>query len=85
MECRDPLARSEGQPAAIGTDRRHLLEQIDDAAVVQLYADGFEKLSLADKTLVWHLYLAALAGRDHRVERDGDRRTRRASPFCRPA
>jgi dipeptidyl-peptidase-3 len=64
MECRDPLARSEGRPAAVETDRRYLLEQIDDAAVVQLYADGFEKLSLAEKTLVWHLYQAALAGRD---------------------
>jgi dipeptidyl-peptidase-3 len=41
-----------------------LLEQIDDAAVVQLYADGFDKLTLREKTLVWHLYQAALAGRD---------------------
>ena len=64
MECRDPLARSKDRPAAVETDRRYLLEQIDDAAVVQLYADGFEKLSLRDKTLVWHLYQAALAGRD---------------------
>jgi dipeptidyl-peptidase-3 len=31
---------------------------------VQLYADGFEKLALKEKTLVWHLYRAALAGRD---------------------
>ena len=45
-------------------ERRYLLERIDDAAVVQLYADGFEALSLRDKTLVWHLYQAALAGRD---------------------
>jgi len=44
--------------------RRHLLEQIGEAAVVQLYADGFASLSLREKTLVWHLYLAALAGRD---------------------
>ena len=44
--------------------RPYLLEQIDDAAVVQLYADGFEKLSLSEKTLVWHLYQAAIAGRD---------------------
>jgi dipeptidyl-peptidase III len=64
MECRDPIARSEGRPAAVETGRRYLLEQIDDAAVVQLYADGFEKLSLQEKTLVWHLYRAALAGRD---------------------
>jgi dipeptidyl-peptidase-3 len=64
MECRDPRARSESGPAAVTTDRRYLLEQIDDAAVVQLYADGFEKLPLREKTLIWHLYRAALAGRD---------------------
>jgi dipeptidyl-peptidase-3 len=65
MECRDPRARSESRPAAVDTTgRRYLLEQIDDAAVVQLYADGFEKLTLGEKTLVWHLYRAALAGRD---------------------
>lgn len=44
--------------------RPYRLEQIDDAAVVQLYADGFSELSLQDKRLVWHLYRAALAGRD---------------------
>jgi dipeptidyl-peptidase-3 len=49
-------------PPAI--DRRYLLEQVDDAAVVQLYADGFSRLPLREKTLVWHLYQAAIAGRD---------------------
>ncbi|HKE86249.1 MAG TPA: hypothetical protein VKB50_20960 [Vicinamibacterales bacterium] len=44
--------------------RPHFLEQIGEAAVVQLYADGFSSLSLREKTLAWHLYLAALAGRD---------------------
>jgi len=63
MECRDPLAGPESRPAAVA-NRRYLLEQIDDAAVVQLYADGFDKLTLKEKTLVWHLYQAALAGRD---------------------
>jgi dipeptidyl-peptidase-3 len=46
------------------TDRPYLLEQVGDAAIVQLYADGFESLTLREKTLVWHLYQAALAGRD---------------------
>ena len=46
------------------TDRKYLLEQIDDAAVVQVYADGFTGLPLKDKILIWHLYRAALAGRD---------------------
>ena len=49
-------------PAA--TERQYLLERVDDAAVVQLYADGFESLPLKEKTLIWHLYNAALAGRD---------------------
>jgi dipeptidyl-peptidase-3 len=49
-----------GAPA----DRKYLLERVDDAAVVQLYADGFEKLALREKTLIWHLYQAAVAGRD---------------------
>ena len=45
-------------------ERRHLLERIDDAAIAQIYADGFETLDLREKVLVWHLYNAALAGRD---------------------
>ena len=31
---------------------------------MQFYADGFDKLPLREKILVWHLYRAALAGRD---------------------
>ena len=67
-------AASSAQPPATGpgapttatgvADRKYLLERIDDAAVVQLYADGFESLPLREKTLVWHLYQAAIAGRD---------------------
>jgi dipeptidyl-peptidase-3 len=55
-----------GAPAAApaATERKYLLEQVDDAAVVQLYADGFSALPLREKTLVYHLYNAALAGRD---------------------
>ena len=57
-----PSAGSTGPQAA--TDRPYLLERVEDAAVVQLYADGFHELSARDKMLVWHLYRAALAGRD---------------------
>jgi len=46
------------------TDRPYLLERVGEAAVVQLYADGFEALPLNDKILTWHLYQAAIAGRD---------------------
>jgi len=48
----------------LSSDRRYLLERVDDAAVVQLYADAFASLPLREKVLTWHLYLAALAGRD---------------------
>jgi dipeptidyl-peptidase III len=44
--------------------RRYLLEQVDDAAVVQYYADTFPSLPLDQRILIWHLYQAALAGRD---------------------
>jgi dipeptidyl-peptidase-3 len=48
----------------VSDTRQYLLERVDDAAVIQIYADGFATLPLRDKILVWHLYLAALAGRD---------------------
>ena len=52
-------------PAAEGIETRpYLLERVEDAAVVQLYADGFEALPLDQKILIYHLYEAALAGRD---------------------
>ena len=58
---RSPTALSPHAPPA---DRKYLLERVDDAAVAQLYADGFTSLPLDQKILIWHLYRAALAGRD---------------------
>src|SRR5918994_2894460 len=57
-------AASVSSPGAAGSERKYLLERVEDAAVVQLYADGFSALPLREKTLIWHLYQAALAGRD---------------------
>lgn len=52
-------------PAASHADtRQYLLERVDEAAVVQLYADGFDALALREKILIYHLYHAAIAGRD---------------------
>ncbi len=62
-DAADDTGTMEPQPMA-GEDRQYLLERVEDAAVVQLYADGFEALPLREKTLIWHLYRAALAGRD---------------------
>lgn len=44
--------------------RKYLLETVDDAAVVQVYADSFKDLPLEQKKLTWHLYQAAIAARD---------------------
>ena len=57
-------AATSAAPAASPAERKYLLETVDDAAVVQLYADGFDALPLREKTLIYHLYQAALAGRD---------------------
>jgi dipeptidyl-peptidase-3 len=51
-------------PAPSASERKYLLERVDDAAVVQLYADGFAALPLREKTLIYHLSQAAIAGRD---------------------
>jgi dipeptidyl-peptidase III len=45
-------------------ERKYLLERVDDAAIVQVYADDFASLPLKDKTLIYHLTQAAIAGRD---------------------
>jgi dipeptidyl-peptidase-3 len=71
--CSDAPRQAAPEPAATagatasasaGSERRYLLERVDEAAIVQLYADGFSSLPLREKTLVWHLYQAVLAGRD---------------------
>jgi dipeptidyl-peptidase-3 len=45
-------------------ERKYLLERVDEAAIVQAYADDFAALPLKEKELVWHLYQASIAGRD---------------------
>jgi dipeptidyl-peptidase-3 len=63
--CSRPAPAPVDSPAsAAPADRQYLLERVGDAAVVQLYADGFAALPLREKTLIWHLSQAALAGRD---------------------
>src|ERR1051325_9818525 len=59
MRIHDPAPATSTPP-----DRKYLLERIDEAAVVQVYADGFRDLTLREKTLAWHLSRAAIAGRD---------------------
>jgi dipeptidyl-peptidase-3 len=63
-QAAQPTAPGTAASSTNGAERKYLLERVDDASVVQLYADGFESLPLKEKTLIWHLSQAALAGRD---------------------
>jgi dipeptidyl-peptidase-3 len=64
LACGSPASETPPAAAAPAAERQYLLERVDEAAVVQLYADGFRALPVKEKTLIWHLYQAALAGRD---------------------
>ncbi|MFC1558183.1 peptidase M49 [candidate division KSB1 bacterium] len=44
--------------------RKYFLERVGDFQVIQIYADGFEELSLKEKMLAYYLSQASLAGRD---------------------
>ena len=47
-----PVAVPAGSPTTSAETRPYLLERVDDAAVVQLYADGFAALPLEQKILI---------------------------------
>ncbi|MGE0392703.1 MAG: peptidase M49 [Vicinamibacterales bacterium] len=51
-------------PADDPATRPYLLERVEHAAIAQVYADGFNTLTLPQKVLAYHLYRAAVAGRD---------------------
>src|SRR4051812_36223974 len=59
-----PVPAAAGQQSTETVTRKYRLERVEDAAVVQVYADGFNALPLREKQLIWHLYRAAIAGRD---------------------
>ncbi|MEZ5417480.1 MAG: hypothetical protein R2708_09055 [Vicinamibacterales bacterium] len=62
--CSRPAEAPPAASPAPTAERTYLLERVDDAAIVQLYADGFDELGLDEKRLVYHLTQAAIAGRD---------------------
>ncbi len=49
-------------------ERKYSLERVGQARVVQLYADGFEKLSPREKTFIYYLTQAAIAARDISID-----------------
>src|SRR5918993_368815 len=59
-----PSTATPSAPDAAPAERKYLLEKVEDAAIVQLYADGFAALPLRERALIYHLTQAAIAGRD---------------------
>ncbi len=53
-----PAASSQAQQAP----RRYLVEQLGSVALIQLYADGFDKLSPRERLLAYYLAEAGIAG-----------------------
>ncbi len=53
-----------GDNLTTGPTRPYLLERVGEAAVVQVYADGFQALDARERILTYHLCQAALSGRD---------------------
>lgn len=56
------------EPHKMQEERKYKLERVGPAQVVQLYADGFEQLTLREKIFAYYLYLAAIAGRDIAID-----------------
>ncbi len=57
-------AKKEPKETTMPEQRKYSLERVAHARVVQLYADGFEKLTPKEKIFCYYLSLAAIAGRD---------------------
>ena len=63
-KCEGGGAAPRGRDAAATDQRKYLLEKVDDAGIVQLYADGFERLPSKRQDPLLAPLQAAIAGRD---------------------
>ena len=57
-----PLVSSPATPESPVGDRRYLVGQAGPFAIVQIYADGFDKLTPRERLLAYHLAEAGIAG-----------------------
>jgi dipeptidyl-peptidase-3 len=60
--------RSEVSQNTMPAERQYKLERVGRVNAVQIYADGFDQLSLKEKIFAYYLYQAALAGRDIAID-----------------
>jgi len=60
LEGIEPLKEGE----QMKKERMYFIENVGGIALVQLYADDFERLTTKEKLLAYYLYQAAVAGRD---------------------
>ena len=60
--------KKESKEAKMEEQRKYSLERVGPARVVQLYADGFDKLTSKEKIFCYYLYQAGIAGRDIAID-----------------
>ncbi len=53
-----------GGETEMNKTRTYVLEQVGSTMIVQVYADGFDELTLPEKLTAYYFYRAAVAGRD---------------------
>ncbi len=53
-----------GGETEMNKTRTYALEQVGSTMIVQVYADGFDELTLPEKLTAYYFYRAAIAGRD---------------------
>lgn len=64
FSCQSTDQQEKKQTEASDSDFQFLTEQFADVKIIRYQVPGFEDLSLKEKTLLYYLYEASLAGRD---------------------
>ncbi|MEK7263808.1 MAG: peptidase M49 [Bacteroidota bacterium] len=62
------FAEQQPAPSVTEPERKYVLERVGSARVVQLYADGFEKLTQKEKIFAYYVSQATIAGRDIAID-----------------
>ncbi len=68
IACSQQDSRQEESATDMPEQRKYKIERVGPANVVQLYADGFDQLTLKEKIFSYYIYQAALAGRDIAID-----------------
>src|SRR6266446_2183789 len=62
--CTKSISTKTGETKEVARKETPLIEMVREHAVLALPVNGFDQLSIRDKLLAYHLYQAAVTGRD---------------------